>query len=464
MSGTVDDAVGPCRRSVVSSAQLVVLLECDRPLAGSARYSLDGMARVLIGRGDERGFRRREERGTWTLDVSVPGRSMSSQHARLVRVGATWALEDLDSKNGTFVNGQRVTHAVLGPGDVCELGHTLVRINPSLPVPEGAPLDLDPQGAERPELWTLDPFFAERIETLETLVRSDVPVLLTGESGTGKEVLARRLHERTGRAGPFVAVNCGAIPTSLAEAQLFGHLRGAFSGAVRDELGFVRAAHGGTLLLDEIAELSKSAQVALLRVLEGREVVPVGAACAKPVDIRLIAATNEPLEAMVARGDFRRDLFARVAGATLALPPLRERGDDVGVLIAGLLRRIAAGASKLLFAPDAGRALLSYHWPLNTRELAQCLKACIALATEDVVQLWHLPSAVARALDPEEGPRAHAATPPDDCADRLRCELLAQLSQHRGNLAEVARAMGKARMQIHRWCKRFGVDPHSYRV
>jgi len=460
MTGTFDDSGTARRPTVTSSSQLVVLLECDRPLAGGARYSLDGMLQVTIGRGDQRSFRRHEARGGWTLEVALPGRSLSATHARLVRVGATWAIEDLGSTNGTFVNGERVQQAVLAPGDLFELGHAFLGLTPSLSVPEGAALDLDLRGAEGPEA-TLDPVLGERIETLGTLARSDVPILLTGESGTGKEVLGRWLHERTGRPGPFVAVNCGAIPTSLAEAQLFGHCKGAFSGAVKDELGFVRAAHGGTLLLDEIAELPKSSQVALLRVLEGREVVPVGGTSPIPVDIRLMAATNEPLDAMVARGQFRRDLFARIAGTVMTLPPLRDRRNDIGVLIAAILRRIAPGhASKIVLAPDVGRALLSYEWPLNIRELAQSLKALLALASDDVIRRWHLPVSIARTLEPSESKPIVAS---NGRGDQLRLELLAQLSAHRGNLAEVARAMGKARMQIHRWCKRFGVDPESYR-
>jgi transcriptional regulator with PAS, ATPase and Fis domain len=382
-----------------------------------------------------------------------------------VRVGSFWAVEDLGSKNGTFVNGERALRAILGPDDLFELGHTLMRVNLSLAMPSDAPLDLDVCDASADAHATLDPLFAAHLETVAKVAPSDVPVLVVGESGTGKEVLARWLHARTGRHGDFVAVNCGAIPSGLVESQLFGHVKGAFSGAVRDEPGFVRCSDGGTLFLDEIAALPTASQAALLRALQEREVVPVGAARPIQVDVRLVAATHEALDGMVARGEFRRDLYARIAGTILTLPPLRDRRDDIGVLVAALLPALAnEQATAMVLARDVGRALLSYDWPMNIRELKQCLATCIALAQGGEVQRWHLPPKVADALEP--GLRGEPRKAPGALSERderLRLELLAQLSEHGGNLTEVGRAMGKARSQVHRWCRRFGVDPNVYR-
>jgi transcriptional regulator with PAS, ATPase and Fis domain len=367
-----------------SDDYLVVALECGRPLAGSARYALRNVDRVVIGRGDERRAERFVDGDLATLDARVPG--LAPQHARLVRVGNGWAIEDLGSESGTVVNGVRVDCAVLAPDDIVELGHTLFRVLSGVATPEGTAEDLEAAAASEGVLATLDPTLTRRMEMSAKLATSSVPLLLLGESGTGKEVAARWLHGKTGRNGPFVAVNCGAIPTMLVESQLFGHVKGAFSGALRDEPGLIRAAEGGTLFLDEIGELPKTSQAALLRVLQEREVVPVGATRPVRVDFRLLAATNAPLGEMVERGEFRRDLLARIAGMTVVLPSLRERRFDVGMLVATLLRRLAGDrAGAMTFTPEAGRALLSYEWPFNVRELEQSLATCVALNGADGV-------------------------------------------------------------------------------
>jgi DNA-binding NtrC family response regulator len=465
MGETFDDAgLSRRQRAFVDAAHVVVAIECDRPLAGSARYSLAGVDRVTIGRGEARSAARHEERRIVTLDLRIPGRSMSSEHARLVRIGRTWALEDSGSKNGTFVNGERVARAVLEPEDLFELGHTLLRVNQSLSTPVDAPLDVDASSSDPNGHRTLDPALDAQLAALSELAESDVPVLVLGESGTGKEVLARWLHARTARTGDLVAVNCGAIPEALVESQLFGHMKGSFSGAVRDELGFVRAANNGTLFLDEIADLPKASQAALLRVLQEREVVPVGAIRPTKVDMRLVAATHQPISDLVSRGEFRRDLFARIAGFTITLPALRDRRDDLGLFVAALLPKVAPSrAQSIVLSPDVGRAFLRYDWPLNVRELEQCLALSAALAKDGWIERAHLPPAVARALDAKPVAQATVSSATQGRDDRLLLELLAQLAAHDGNLAEVARAMGKARMQIHRWCKRFGIDPDVYR-
>jgi transcriptional regulator with AAA-type ATPase domain len=450
-------------RSVQYAPHLVVLLECDRPLASGARYALDGIERVLIGRGADRRVAQRERGGGGTLDLRLPGRSLSANHARLVRVGSDWAIEDLGSKNGVFVRGSRVTRHLLAPGEPFEVGHTYLRVVPSLPMLADGPSDLDVEGVSDELPATLDSALASRFKALATIAWSDVPVLILGESGTGKEVVARWMHRCTRRNGRFVAVNCGAIPSALVESSLFGHVKGAFSGAVRDELGFVRSATGGTLFLDEIADLRPESQATLLRVLQEREVVPVGSTRPVPVDVRLVAATHASLADLVRRGAFRQDLFARIAGFTVGLPPLRERLDDFGILVASLLRKITGDATPAIsLEPEVGRAILSYDWPLNIRELEQALATCVTLAKGGCIDASHLPPQLALALVPRNTVEQSAG----DLNERdrgLRLELLAQLERHAGNLADVARAMGKARMQVHRWCRRFGVDPNVYR-
>jgi transcriptional regulator with PAS, ATPase and Fis domain len=466
VGGTVDDS-GDTRPSRQARAipYLALGLECDRPTAGAARYSLDDVACITLGRGEERAVRRSEERGVTVLDVRVPSKSMSGSHARIVSAGGEWVVEDADSTNGTFVNGERITRAVVNEGDVVTVGRTLFFVAPSRLTTVGGGGDADTSTLTSAEgLATLEPELGAELEALARIARTSISVLVRGETGTGKELLARGTHELSGRPGAFVAVNCGAIPAGLVEAALFGHVRGAFSGAVRDELGFFRAADGGTLFLDEIGDLPAPSQAALLRALQEREIVPVGSARPASVDLRVVAATHQPIEAMAERGGFRRDLLARLAGFTVELPPLRSRRLDLGLLVASLLTRLEGSrAPSVTFTPAAALALFRHEWPLNTRELEQCLARALALAGLETIDVHHLPTAVAAGQRPppqrpaEDVPRYGARDA------QLRMALLEELARHRGNLADVARAMGKARMQVHRWCKRFGIDPNLYR-
>jgi DNA-binding NtrC family response regulator len=279
-------------------------------------------------------------------------------------------------------------------------------------------------------------------------------------------VTSRAIHAASERRGPFVAINCAALTETLVEGQLFGHVKGAFSGATADSLGFVRAAHQGTLFLDEIGDLPRAAQGVLLRVLQEGEVVPVGATRPVPVDVRIIAATHQPIEAMIERGEFRHDLFARLQGFTHRLWPLRDRREDVGVLVGETIRRIAKeGADRVTLSGDAVRALVRYEWPLNVRELVQVLSRALALAPDGAVELEHLGPAVVAAAEMELRP-APKAPPAEGLSEEdamLRASLVAHLERCEGNVAEVAREMNKATMQIYRWMRRLAIDPRRFR-
>jgi transcriptional regulator with GAF, ATPase, and Fis domain len=302
-------------------------------------------------------------------------------------------------------------------------------------------------------------------------------VLLLGESGSGKELLAHAVHTLSNRPGPFVAVNCGGLSASLLESQLFGHTKGSFTGAARDEPGMIRSADRGTIFLDEIGDLPLPAQAALLRVLQEREVVPVGGTRPIKVDLRVVAATHRPLEQMAARGTFRADLLARLSGYRHRLVPLSWRLEDFGLLTGELLRRMelpSAGALRISSA--AGRSLLGRPWPLNIRELQQCLAMAATLAENGVIETSHLPEPAREEAAPGQdgvsetsqlpGPARKAArsrlSKPDD-EEALRLHLVALLEKHQGKVSSVARDLGKARMQVHRWMQRFGIDPSTFR-
>lgn len=433
---------------------LFVVLHCDQPALGGARYCLADLDVVDIGRGMTRSGSRSSEGGVRRLDLRLPSTTISKAQARLVRSGDDWTFEDAGSRNGSDVNGKRASRVVLKDGDLIELGSVFLCYRAALHSSLAVAADLDLATLELPGLHTLVPTLADEFNALARIARAPITALLLGESGSGKEVLARGIHALSHRAGPFVAVNSGAITASLLESQLFGHVKGAFTGAIRDELGYVRRADRGTLFLDEVGDLPQPAQAALLRVLEEREVAPVGGTVPQKVDLRVIAATHKPLEKMVVRGDFRVDLLARLSGHQHTLTPLRERLEDMGLLVGALLQRSGVpGASERGFSNQAGRWLLSQRWALNIRELSQVLRVAAALADGPLIERAHL---IARPL---ASPSEESLANPEE----LRQRLVALLVKHHGNVSHVARDLGKSRMQIHRWMQKLAIDVDTYR-
>ena len=243
------------------------------------------------------------------------------------------------------------------------------------------------------------------------LARSMAPIAISGESGSGKELAARDIHVQSARADkPFIAVNCGAIPEALMEAEFFGYRKGAFTGAAEDREGFFQAANGGTLLLDEVADLPLAMQVKLLRAIQERRVRKVGATAEEPVDVRLISATHQDLAECVEKGKFRQDLYYRLNVIELHLPPLRERLEDIGLLAEAILTKLAApGAARAILAPAALAALRSYSFPGNVRELENILERALAFANEDVIEVADLALKSAGMVSPELASRAPLA-------------------------------------------------------
>lgn len=452
---------------------LFLILESRRIDALSARYSLGEVDEVVLGRGKTRSIHREVVDGIRRMIVRVPDPWMSSMHARIERRYATqFILADTNSTNGTMVNGIEIETRTLQDGDIIELGQTFFLFRAAVLTTDVDVQDLDAANLGGPEgLKSLLPSLAFRFFQLTQVVQSSMSVVILGPTGTGKEVVARAVHDLSGRTGAFVPVNCGALPHSLVESQFFGHRKGAFSGATEDREGLVVAAHRGTLFLDEIGDLPLSSQAALLRVLQEREVTPVGAIKPMPVDFRLVCATHRDMEDLVDRGVFREDLLARLSGFVMELPPLRERKEDLGVLMAHVLRRLVTDrAQDIVFHNKALRALLFYDWPRNIRELYTCLEPAIALAARGIIEVEHLSEPVRRAFDNPvvrrtvSRPRIVEAPPlSEEAADR-RERLIQLLREHSGNVSAVARSMGKARSQVQRWLKRYGLDATVFRM
>jgi sigma-54 dependent transcriptional regulator, acetoin dehydrogenase operon transcriptional activator AcoR len=470
MRATADE-VERASRPWVQQPHLFVAFQCDRPLAYPSGHVLDQLDEVAIGRSRGRSSVHRKEGEKRSLEITIPDPWMSTRHARLNPVLGRWVLEDEGSRNGTFVNGKPCKRTLLNDGDVFELGHTLFLFRDAIRADEDHP-DLDASECESSAagLATLSAGLTAEFSRMRLIARSRVPVVVAGESGTGKELVARAIHLFSERRGELVPVNCGAIPPTLVESELFGYRRGAFTGASEERRGLMRAADGGTLFLDEIADLPAPGQAALLRALQESEVLPVGGTKAVKIDARVVAATHFDLKTLVRRGTFRGDLYARLSGFAIKLPPLRNRLHDLGIVVADILRKAAPDrCDRVSFRPDAARAMLRYPWPLNIRELEKALTAALALAQEHVIGLEHLPEEVRESLAEAPGPSEAESEPPvrlrlsNEDASR-RDELIARMREHRGNISAVARSMGKARVQIQRWVHRFGLAREDFRA
>ena len=293
----------------------------------------------------------------------------------------------------------------------------------------------------------------------ETVAPTDSTVLIQGESGTGKEIIARYLHDLSARSdAAFLSINCGALPETLLESELFGHVRGAFTGAVRDRVGLFGAASGGTFFLDEIGETTPATQVKLLRALQHREVIPVGASEAVPIDTRLIAATNRDLDEEIRVGRFRSDLFYRLNVIAIHLPPLRQRVDDIPVLADHFLGRISAARSespKRLHA-ESVTALQSYAWPGNVRELENAMERAVILSTGPEI----LPSALPKAVTEQRtAPLVSPRTPPNPTLEAIeRAYIMWVLTNEHGNKSRTAEVLGIDPSTLYRKLGRYGLD------
>ncbi|MBK6688656.1 MAG: sigma 54-dependent Fis family transcriptional regulator [Deltaproteobacteria bacterium] len=309
--------------------------------------------------------------------LRLPDLSVSRKHLELVNKGGVVTAKDLGSTNGSYFEGSRFEAINLQPGAVFQVGETelqLVAPEKSDPLPPS-------QAAAFGPLLGKSRRMREVFAVLERASKTDATVLISGETGTGKEVVAEAIHQASKRAKqPFIVVDCASIPATLIESELFGHVKGAFTNAVTDRIGAFEAANGGTIFLDELGELPAALQPRLLRVLETRRVKPVGSNENRPIDVRVIAATNRALETEVRERRFRSDLYFRLAVVRVNLPPLRERREDIVVLAQSFLDR--SGKAGLELTPEIIAALTSYDWPGNVRELRNVIDQATSLSSE----------------------------------------------------------------------------------
>jgi len=387
-------------------------------------------ARLVLGRAE-------------TAELRIESAAVSRHHAELTRQGPVFAIRDLESRNGTFLNGRRIQHGALSEGDVLRLGDAvgvIARVDPALV--DEAPVEL--AGA------LFGPDLSGLLSQIRRLAPSDLPVVLMGETGVGKESAARAVHLLSGRSGPFHALNCGALPANLAEAELFGYRKGAFTGAEQPAVGHLRAAHGGTLLLDELAELSPSIQVKLLRALQEKQVMPLGETRAVSFDVRVVVACQQSLESLVQQRRIRQDLAARLLGATLELPPLRARRSDVGYLFGYFARSVSGGRPPRLDAKLLERLLL-YSWPNNVRELELLARRLVVVhGHEPLLKQSVLPAAFGRSDDPEIEDAKPSTPPLEDRNEHDLRALKAALSANQGNVSRAAAMAGISRQRAYR--------------
>jgi transcriptional regulator with PAS, ATPase and Fis domain len=378
----------------------------------------------------------------------LSGAEASRRHAVVAQKPPLPTLRDLGSRNGTWVNGKRITERHLGPADVVRIGEWVGVV---VEAPE------DPAALEFRDLghqWYGSAKLAAAIEPLRRVASTDLPVIVQGETGTGKEGMARALHAWSGRSGAFLAVNCGAIPPAMAEGELFGYRRGAFTGADRNSPGFFRTASGGTLLLDEVLDLPPEVQTKLLRVLEQREIHALGEPLPTAIDTRIVCATQESLATAVAQRRFRADLLARLDGLTVVLPPLRERREDIVPLFQRCLSAQSGGRAPQLDSKLV-ETLLLYDWPLNVRELILLVRRLLAVhAQEPILKKSALPDRMlaphpprSRGDEPPGPPTAARAATTDEAAFD---QLVSALRQHHGNVTRAAAALGLSRSRAYR--------------
>jgi DNA-binding NtrC family response regulator len=394
---------------------------------------------------------------------------VSRRHAELhwSEVHGRYWVRDLGSRNGVFVNGVRIGREILARGDLVRIGDTVFQlavVEPEAPEPT---TEVMIEAMIRPPFVGRSRSLRRSLELAARVAALDTPVLILGPTGTGKDLIAAAIHRASHRTGPLVPVNCAALPGNLVESELFGHERGAFSGADASRAGLFRTAHAGTLFLDEVGELAPEIQAKLLRVLESRSIRPVGAVAEAPINVRVLAATNRDLVGEVAHGRFRADLYARLSESVVRLDPLRDRPEDLEPLWQHFVAQLGQGAS-LALGGAVFEAMALHAWPFNVRELRQLVRsALLARPGGGQLAIEDLPAAMQPPRDRPAPARAaeSASAPPLLAAGEVPSarQLRQLVEEFHGNIKDVAAFLGKDRKQIYRWLRRDHIDPDAYR-
>ncbi len=432
-------------------------------------------AKMVVNEGPDKGKELVMERERVTVgrsvicDLVLTDKAVSGTHFEIVANEKGFLLRDLDSTNGTYCGELQIREVWIKPGTVIRVGQSHLKFEP-----QKGTVDIELSGKERfHELIGSSVRMREIFATLEKIAPTDLTALVRGETGTGKEFVARALHSASRRgSGPLVVQDCGAIPKDLIESTLFGHERGAFTGATERHRGSFEQADGGTIFLDEIGELDLNLQPKLLRVLENREIKRVGGDRQIPVNVRVVAATNRDLRQMVNEGTFREDLFYRLSVVSIELPSLRERPEDVPMLVEHFLSEVSArrfpdGDKHLHVAPDAMRRLCAYPWPGNIRELKNTVERAGSLCDELELTVRDLMPSSQKTPSPAlPGGSAEqfvdASLPFKEAKQKVldtfeAAYLKALLDKHAHNITRSAQAAGLTRYHLRELAKRYGI-------
>jgi DNA-binding NtrC family response regulator len=433
--------------------------------AGPAIIRQSGGGRLLVVKGPDRGESIAISNVSFTLgsgsgcDVPLSDPTVSRRHLGVEPGPDGVVLRDLGSTNGSFVQGARFTELVLGFGTEVTVGKTVLKFVPNEEIVDLGPSESESYGA----LVGRDPKLRRLFRLLDDVAATDATVLIEGETGTGKELFAEEIHRHSPRKdGPFIVFDCGAVPDELIESALFGHVRGAFTGAVSDRRGAFEEADGGTLFLDEIGELSPAVQPALLRALDKQSVRPVGGTSYTHASVRVVAATNRNLRAQIAAKQFREDLYYRVAVVRMLVPPLRDRPDDIPLLVEHFVRQFCGGRS-LTVAPEDVERLRRHPWLGNARELRNVIERACALSHGERLEideaLEERPVGQADAVPNIDLPFKEAKALLVDRFERGYIEAI--LKRHEGNLSAAARAAEIDRKHLRELLRKHGLRESS---